>query len=571
MKTKCTFPAKTPLPPKTNENPNTNGLGSSIGDKRREALAWGALAPTAHTQGSTHSFFPATFFPRHAMAPAMSKAIVVYDQLRPVYIYIVTDKRTNRVIYVGQSVDVSRRWKQHAKATTKCSKLKQRIAEGADMLEFGVVSELPRGVPSNRADEFETYFMDLYDTIHHSSRRPDGCNLHKPPNSADVDHEALRAELEKGFEWPDAEVNEAVPDDVAQAAAQEAMLADLVSIAEDEVPESLSKALTVATMERMQLERQCMGALEFAKDLRDEYADNYDDAINRNDFAVHLNLLNEKITDDGEDEVISGVVNAVLLAAKPQRNVEMSSKAAAMFLGGIYEMLYARDDARRLAKLEWTLRTNNMGPGGKKDDPVVKDHILAVRKWSRTHDDAKPVMTSVDPEEARHGYFLNGWKRNDDRYGGAMTDLASCRVVMRDLPWFDEFVDFKKAGTEVLDTLITQLVGGAALDKEPEFGEVETRTPLSSGKDNLKVYEKYRSMLIGIGSEADVTKVVNALEANGQPKRAAWLRKTYGEARPAALEKVKEAAEKRRNTKREAADDTAQGSSSKKAKTDEVN
>ena len=109
------------------------------------------------------------------------------------------------------------------------------------------------------------------------------------------------------------------------------------------------------------------------------------------------------------------------------------------------------------------------------------------------------------------------------------------------------------------------------MDKEPEFDEVETRTPLSSGKDNEKVYKKYFAMLGGAGSKADVTKVVNALEASGQPKRAAWLREMYDEARPAALEKLKESKEKRRNTKREAADDTAQGSSSKKVKMDEVN
>jgi len=504
------------------------------------------------------------------MAPAMSKAIVAYDQFRPVYIYKVIDRRTNRVIYVGQSVDVSRRWKQHAMASSKCPYLQEQMQKAPDMLKYQIVNRLPRGVPKCRADEFEAYYVFFYNTVYHPTHRPDGCNAQLPPHSQKMNYEAVRAELKKGFEWPEVEANEAVPLEVAKAVAREAMLADLVSIADDKVPESLSTALTVATMERMQIERQFMGALEFAKDLRDEYADNYDDAIDRNDFAVHLNLLNEKIREDDEGQAIEKMVSALLFANKPEREFEMTSKAAAHGFGFVYEMLYARDDARRLAKLQWTLKTRS-DRHGKKDDPVVKNQILAVRKWSRTHGDAKPMDTSVDPEEKRHGGFLNHWKGNNDIYGGEKTDLASCRVVMRDLPWFDEFADSKKASAEALDTLITQLVGGAAImDKEPEFDEVETRTPLFSSKGNLKVYQKYLGMLRGEGSDADVTKVVNALEANGQPKRAAWIRKTYGEARPVLLERRKESYEKRRNTKREAADDTAQGSSSKKVKTDEV-
>ena len=83
-------------------------------------------------------------------------------------IYKITNQKTD-MCYIGQSVDLASRWKQHAKCglgidTPQGNKLYK------DMLEYGLDSyswELLEECPREKLDEKEKYYINLYDAYNY--------------------------------------------------------------------------------------------------------------------------------------------------------------------------------------------------------------------------------------------------------------------------------------------------------------------------------------------------------------------------------------------------------------------
>ena len=83
-------------------------------------------------------------------------------------IYKITNQKTD-MCYIGQSVDIASRWKQHAKCglgidTPQGNKLYK------DMLEYGLDSyswELLEECPREKLDEKEKYYINLYDAYNY--------------------------------------------------------------------------------------------------------------------------------------------------------------------------------------------------------------------------------------------------------------------------------------------------------------------------------------------------------------------------------------------------------------------
>ena len=74
-------------------------------------------------------------------------------------IYKITNKVNNKV-YIGQSVDVKRRWRQHKSCSLKYHLYESFRKYGLNNFIFEVVTECK----VSQLDELETYYIDLYDS-----------------------------------------------------------------------------------------------------------------------------------------------------------------------------------------------------------------------------------------------------------------------------------------------------------------------------------------------------------------------------------------------------------------------
>lgn len=201
--------------------------------------------------------------------------IVAYKPGQRVWIYEIIDPDTGNAIYVGRTVDLVRRGAEHERKTSKCRQLRERLKLVWWKLpgNVRVVPELPNGVPSERADDFEGYFITQRKTLFDPSDpvRMNGCNLKNGDHITVERYEAAKAEVEAGFEWPQ------VPLDVVEARAKESVLESLVDDFggegddDDADAQGLCMALAVATMTRKQVERIHMSPLAIAEQLADEY------------------------------------------------------------------------------------------------------------------------------------------------------------------------------------------------------------------------------------------------------------------------------------------------------------
>jgi len=445
-------------------------------------------------------------------------ALAVFDPNQPITIYeLLRPDKDNKPVYVGRTCDLDRRAGEHKTSTCPMVRLLRELTDISIRDNIRPVPELPYGVPASRAVEMEAFFIMQRDTIYHATKNPDGCNTN---NGAHLDqltperYHEIEAELAAGYEWPvSAGVKNDVPAEVAMARGKEAVAAEVVATVEatGENPELVAKLrrdMALVTADRETTERLLLSARQVARDLADKYKVAGIDAIDREQFTKELNLLKEKIDADGEDEVINGIVNAVLLAAKPQRNVEMSSNAAYHGVSMVAEMLTTREEDRLL----WTHKD-------------VKKRIYEVRAWSRRNGGMKkPMIKNDGSEEDSLGQFLANWKSPTSRdYGGECTDLTQSLVVMRDFAWFKDIVGRKDSLKSVAAEANKQLKDGFAQKDEPNFFGTKPLKAGSDGSDQNRVYHKIRNMVHGAGKLADLEKMIDGLPET----RAAWYRKQW--------------------------------------------
>ena len=212
-------------------------------------------------------------------------------------------------------------------------------------------------------------------------------------------------------------------------------------------------------------ERTHLGLRAYVERVLTDYEGTYVDAVDQETLQVVLNLIKDKMREEEAFADLARIVSSISLVCKAKQGVAVSAEAAASFLKGILAMIASREEAT----LVWTQQT-------------VKARMLEVRAWTKSNGNKKPSAASDGKEERSAGTFLSNWKSPDSRnYGGTCTDLEQCRVVMRGIKWFDEFIHVIEKNANDWVELNRMLLDGYAWTDEPEFENKGHGPPMATG------------------------------------------------------------------------------------------
>ena len=446
-------------------------------------------------------------------------ALANFSVLAPSFVYEAVDPMTKVAFYVGRTGDLDRRAKQHQKkCMTKIRELmKLKNFKFADVQRR--VPELRDGCAAVDAQEMEAFFIFQRKVVYDPETCPWGCNSRIGDHGTEMTP-ARFAELKKmfageGYKFPIDELK-----DLRDARAEFEIANDFVAMAEQvgdaESVEVFRECRVLAKRMLLDVERAHLGLRAFVERVLEDYQDKYVDAVDQATLQVGLNLIKEKMDEDDEFVDLKRVVTSMSLVCKEKEGVDVSSEAAANGLKMVLAMISSREES----KLKWTHK-------------IVKANMMAVRTWTRANAMAKPKAKAVTKEENRLGSFLRNWKADNITYGGKCTDLVSCRVIMRGVPWFEDFVGSIHKNATDWTELNKQLCDGFAWSAEPDF---EGKRSILSGKDNKSIYVKLQNLVQGSGSSTDVATALKGLPA----ARATYYQGLYDANRPALLQKVKD-------------------------------
>jgi len=86
-------------------------------------------------------------------------------------IYCIINK-VNGKKYIGQSWDITKRWKEHDKNPPNAHIKSARLKYGNDNFEYEIIREVSEsGVAQCLLDIFEQHYIDLYDTCNNNKWR----------------------------------------------------------------------------------------------------------------------------------------------------------------------------------------------------------------------------------------------------------------------------------------------------------------------------------------------------------------------------------------------------------------
>ena len=452
--------------------------------------------------------------------PPPSTALMKRTTVRPVFIYEAIDPVTKLAFYVGRTCDMDRRAREHQKRCMKKVRELMKLKNFRFRDAMRRVPELPNGCAPEHAQELEGYFIWQRNTEYHVIHSPWGCNLKPGDHCSKLTPERF-AELKAMFAGEGYQfslVKE--PKDLRDARAEYEIVGDFVAMAEEvgdeECVEELNKCRVLAKSALLNAERIHLGLRGFVERVLADYEDKYVDAVDQGTLQTALNLIKDKMGEDAAYTDLQRIVSSISLVCKEKEGVDVSSEAAANGLKMVLAMIGSREEAT----MAWTHKH-------------VEVNIKAVRTWTKSHGMQKPTTTSIDKEEQRLGSFLAQWKKDNRNYGGKCTDLTNCRVVMRGIQWFEDFVGSVDKNANDWVELNKQLCDGYAWRDESEF---EGKRAISATKDNTSIYNKLVSLINGKGKPSDVATVLNGLP----PTRAAWYQGRYDANRAAHLQEVKE-------------------------------
>ena len=450
------------------------------------------------------------------------------------FVYEAIDPDTKVPFYVGRTGDMDRRAREHQK---RCMK---KIRELMKLKNFRFpdvqrrVPELPNGCADDDAQKMEAYFIFERNTVYHPETCPHGCNSRIGDHGTELTPDDF-AELKKMFEGDGYKFPVEEPEVIRDARAQCAIASDFVAMAkavdDAESVEVFQECHVLAKRALLDAERTHLGLRTYVERVLTDYEGKYVDAVDQDTLQVELNLIKEKMREEEAFADLSRIVSSISLVCKAKQGVAVSAEAAASFLKGILAMIATREEAT----LVWTQKT-------------VKARMLQVRAWTKSNGNSKPSGAAVDPEERSVGTFLSNWKSPDSRYyAGSCTDLEQCRVVMRGIKWFDDFVNVVEKNANDWAELNRQLLDGYAWTDEPDF---ENKKVIRSANGNRRIYAKLSQLLKGAGKPSDVTFVLNGLP----PTRVAYYQGSYDANRETQLKNCREWMAKNRKRKRKVDD-----------------
>ena len=447
-----------------------------------------------------------------------STKIMVYNANQRVWVYEWMDPRTGKTFYVGRTTDLLRRGAEHDRKGSACKLLKLYCElnnlKSKDCVR--IVPELPNGVPASRAAEFEAFFIIQRKTLYDPEDRPDGCNLRHGDHVTDLDYQAVKAEIEDGFEWDE------VPEDVIKARATEAMLEACVEEVGDVEPE-LSDALTTAIVERKRVERLYMPVVALAETIAEEYEKMpaYKE-INRSSFVTDLNALRDRLNAEAvvDDKMIALVRSISLFGKAEGAEWEMRAHVA----GHAFRMLSGALETREEANMPDTTAIRNM---------------KLVRDWSVDNDGKKPIQNALGrqngsgtAEEKARGRFLKNWKSFKGNGVYKQANKSECDFLMRHVSWWQEFVNGSKdeKTADLAAKVNAMLKEGFGHKDEPEFEGKKKWPGGSTGTETNGVYDKMRHMVVG--KYSNPSSMLDGVD----PTRAQWYVETSAANRPSYLE-----------------------------------
>lgn len=451
-----------------------------------------------------------------------SSALSTFVAVAVAYVYEAIDPDTKIPFYVGRTGDMDRRAREHQK---RCMK---KIRELMKLKNFRFpdvqrrVPELPHGCAADDAQEMEAYFIFERNTVYHPETCPWGCNSRIGDHGTEM-KPARFAELKKMFEgegYRFAAPEE--PQELHDTRAEYAIAGEFVAMAkavdDDESVEVFTECTALAKRALLDAERAHLGLRAFVERVLADYDGKYLDAVDQETLQVALNLIKEKMREEEAFADLARIVSSMSLVCKEKEGVDVSSEAAANGLKMVLAMIASREEAT----IAWTSRT-------------VRERIMAVRTWTRSHGLKKPMHLCADRRERVLGTFLASWNDHTAHYGGYRTDFEQCRLVMRDIGWFDEFINAKEAKASDWIELNKQLLAGFAWHAEPDF---EGKVTIASNRDNNPIYWKLSGLMKGSGKPSNVEQVLKGLPLS----RATYYRESYAANRPHYLEAAKRSA-----------------------------
>jgi len=456
--------------------------------------------------------------------------IIEYRKNQRTWIYEAVDPQTGRTFYVGRTIDVLRRGAEHDRKSSSCKQLREylRLNDFKFHDVVRIVPELSNGVPSSRAAEFEAFFIIQRKTLYDPETRPDGCNLRHGDNVTALDYQAIKEEIEDGFEW---EFDDEVPDNVLHAKANEAVLQACVDDLGDEAarldPE-LCTALTAATMIRKQVERLHMSPVLLSEILAEEYEDMCSfKEIDRSVFEVDINSLRDRLNAEAvPDEKMLALVRAIALFGKSEgAEWEMRAHVA----GNAFRMLAGALETCEEVRMPYTDAIKNM---------------KRARNWCADNENKKPSANALKrkngngtAEEQSIGQFLNKWKMFKGKNAYKRVNKSECDFLMRHVPWWKDYSTrtlAEKCAT-MISKVNSMLKDGYAYKDEPDF-EGKKKWPCGRhGSETYSVYNKMKNLVYGRYLDNDVSKVLDGVD----PVRANWYKSKSASNRPIFLEKLK--------------------------------
>lgn len=453
------------------------------------------------------------------------------------YVYEAIDPVTKIPFYVGRTGDMDRRAREHQK---RCMK---KIRELMKLKSFRFpdvqrrVPELPNGCADDDAQKMEAYFIFERNTVYHPETCPHGCNSRIGDHGTELTPDDF-AELKKMFEDDGYKFPVEEPEVIRDARAQCAIASDFVAMAKEvddaESVEVFQECHVLAKRALLDAERTHLGLRAYVERVLTDYEGTYVDAVDQGTLQVELNLIKEKMREEEAFADLARIISSISLVCKAKQGVAVSAEAAASFLKGILAMIATREEAT----LVWTQQT-------------VKARMLEVRAWTKSNGNKKPSAAASSKEERSLGNFLSNWKSPDGRYyAGTCTDLEQCRVVMRGIKWFEEFVNVVEKNANDWVELNRMLLDGYAWTDEPTF---ENKKVIRSANGNRPVYAKLSQLLKGAGKPSDVAFVLNGLP----PSRAAYYQASYDANRETQLRNTRDSVAKKRKRKRKV-DDAAE-------------
>ena len=236
------------------------------------------------------------------------------------FIYFVYDD-TGKVIYVGQTVNETKRAAHHQQATSKCRRLAaaiQRLRTTTSTWEFAKnyrrAPGLLYGLPEELADKFEAFFIARVNgtgTLH-STLNPSGCNMREGNNvmTYEPEFDELQTQLDMAVSNGDNLYSESehmrrragVPSDILEAEGDVAIVQSLRKACEDNTgraPECVEEVYQLVT-KRLDGISNVYGTRCKIRELKGAYAPNKKESeapIDRVDFAKEWNSLGTLLSD----------------------------------------------------------------------------------------------------------------------------------------------------------------------------------------------------------------------------------------------------------------------------------